>query len=464
MKTFRFAAFTMSLTWLLPTVSWAQVKDVAGGPPLRSTFETRAIDAQGLSLILPDSRGEQLLFHYDTQVSPVAFQQAEAPGEGATIEFANGQSRLRLAAGLETLAVFSTNRTFPRGLPLLVLPDSPFGLDTNTFTAHARQSYLNATFSGPEFSGFQVGGNVLAFFQNDNLTADDYGLLVYYAYGELKNEDWRFAAGLQQDVFNPVSPTVLYLTKLYASGNTGSYRGQLRMERFLNVSDRVDVVAQFALSDPLSFLVSDDLGRLTEDNGWPNVEGRIQLGLGEKTEIRGAPVAPLRVGVSGVVGQIRTARTILAPPFTLPPQVVIDVWGLGVDVQVTLGERFGFAGEFFVGEGLGDYNGGILQSFNSNTFDSVRAVGGFGEVYYYCSPSFHVHFGYGIDNPRDSQLAATQIRRNQTYYATMLWDWSKSIQIGFEVDYRKTDYTQFLPNAFLDASSVVFGTKFTWRF
>jgi hypothetical protein len=35
-----------------------------------------------------------------------------------------------------------------------------------------------------------------------------------YAFGELKNDQWRFAAGLQQDVFNPVSPTIVYLTKM----------------------------------------------------------------------------------------------------------------------------------------------------------------------------------------------------------------------------------------------------------
>ncbi|MFG0331908.1 MAG: hypothetical protein ACF8TS_00975 [Maioricimonas sp. JB049] len=400
----------------------------------------------------------------EPHLQPVLFQQAYAPGEGATFTFADGQSRLRLAAGLETLAVFSTKRTFPRGVPLLVLPDSPFGLKTNTFSAHARQSYLNATFSGPEVAGFQTGGNVLTFFQNDNLTADDYGLLVYFAYGELKNEDWRFSAGLQQDVFNPVSPTVLYLTKLYSSGNAGSYRGQLRLERCLDVADDLDVVAQFALSDPRSFLVASDLGRLTEDNGWPNVEGRVEFGFGGKTEVRGAAVAPLRVGLSGVVGQLRTSRTGFAPPAALPPRSVIDVWGMGVDVQAGFGDRFGFAGEFFYGQGLGDYNAGVLQSFNSMTFDSVRTVGGFSEVYFYCSPTFHVHLGYGIDNPDDADLAQTQIRRNQTYYVTAIWDWSRSFQIGFEVDYRRTDYTQFQPNTFLNADAVVFGTRVLWRF
>ncbi len=383
---------------------------------------------------------------------------------GDTISLANSENQLKLSAGVDFLTIASSKRTFPRGLPLLVLPDSPFGTDTNTFTAHARQSYVNAAFSGPTIGDFKVAGNLLAFFQNDNLTTDDYGLLVYFAFGELKNECWRFAAGLQQDVFNPVSPSVLYLTKLYASGNTGSYRGQLRVERFFESSHGLNIKTQFALSDPLSFLVTDDLGRVTEDNGWPNIEARTEFGLGNKRLIRGTETTPLRVGVSGVIGQIRSVSTVIGPPSSLPPRAIIDVRGLGVDFQSAINDQMGFSAEFFVGQGLGDYNGGILQSSNTVTLDSVSSIGGFGEFYYYFHPSVHSHFGYGIDDPRDSELSPVQILRNESYYASLFWDINKSLQLSFELDYRKTSYTQFLPNAFLNADAVVFGSKLQWRF
>ncbi len=49
---------------------------------------------------------------------------------------------------------------------------------------------------------------------------------------------WRFAAGLQFDVFSPGIPTVLPFSALAASGNAGnSFRGQLRLERFLYPSN-----------------------------------------------------------------------------------------------------------------------------------------------------------------------------------------------------------------------------------
>lgn len=388
----------------------------------------------------------------------------EAPGDGITVSLLNPANRLKLTAGLDTLAVISTKRTFPSGIPLFLLPDSPFGLDTNSFDAHARQSYVGAVYSGPQLGDFQVGGQMLAFLQNHDLSADDYGLLVYYAFGELKNDQWRFATGLQQDVFNPVSPTIVYLTKMYASGNTGSYRGQLRVERFFQEGDNFGVTAQTAISEPLSTLVTSGAGRITEDNGWPNVETRVEFGFGPRCEIRGSQIRPLEIGVSGVVGQFRTTRTLLADPVNLPPRAVIDTWGIGADFQWWASDWFGARGEFYYGQAMGEYNGGILQSFHPATFDEIHSSGGFSEIFCYLTDDFHVHVGYGIDDPRNSELAPTQIRRNQTYFVNFVWDLSRAVQLGLEVDYRKTDYTQFAPNAFLDSDAAVVATRFLWRF
>ncbi len=399
----------------------------------------------------------------DGAISP-ASAGTEGEQNPITVGLLNTANRVKLHAGLDTLMVFSTSRPFPSGVPLFLLPDSPFGLDTNTFDAHARQSYVGALFSGPELGDFQTGAQILAFFQNDNLSTDDYGLLVYYAYGELKNDDWRFAAGLQPDVFNPVSPTIVYLTKMYGSGNTGSYRGQLRLERFFQDGEDFGLTLTGALGEPISTLVTSNAGRIEEDNGWPNIEGRAEVGVGPRQAIRGNQVRQLEIGLSGVVGQTRTSRTLLAPPAALPPRAVIDTWGLGVDGEWQPNEWYGARGEFYTGQALGEYNGGITQSFNSDTLAEVQSVGGFGEVFCYLTDEVHVHVGYGVDNPRDGDLAPIQIRRNETYFMNWVWDVSKAVQLGFEVDYRQTDYTQFVPNAFLDSDAVIVATRLLWKF
>ena len=381
-----------------------------------------------------------------------------------SIALLNPANNVRLHAGLDTLMVFSTSRPFPSGTPLFLLPESPFGLETNTFDVHARQSYVGGMFTGPKVGDFQTGAQILTFFQNDSLSTDDYGMLVYYAYGELKNEDWRVSAGLQQDVFNPVSPTVVYLTKMYGSGNTGSYRGQLRLERFFQSDDDLGLTFTGALSEPVSTLVTNNVGRIEEDNGWPNIEGRVEVGFGPQQAIRGSQVRPFEIGLSGVVGQTRTTRTVLAPPAALPPRAVIDTWGLGVDVEWQPNEWYGARGEFYTGQALGEYNGGVTQSVNSDTLAEIQSMGGFGEVFCYLSDEVHVHVGYGIDQPQESDLAPSQIRSNQTYFMNWVWDLSKAVQLGLEVDYRETEYTEFAPNTFLDSDAVVIATRFLWKY
>jgi hypothetical protein len=115
---------------------------------------------------------------------------------------------------------------------------------------------------------------------------------------------------------------------------------------------------------------------------------------------------------------------------------VIDTLGIGTGIEWWGRDCFGARGEFYHGQGLGEYNGGILRSFNPVTLEEVTSTGGFGEVFAYLTDSFHVHIGYGIDDPQDADLAQTQILRNQTYFCNFVWDMSKAVQLGLQVDYR----------------------------
>lgn len=385
-----------------------------------------------------------------------------APGEGITISMLNNTSQLKLGATLSALGTFSTSRPYSSSLPLFLFPESPTGQSTNTFDLHARQSSFNARFTGSEVFGLTPGAEVLTLFFNDNITDDNYGMLVYYAYGELKNEHMRFAAGLQRDIFNPVGPTVLPISQLYGSGNAGSYRGQIRFERFIEFDDSSQLTLQAGLSNPISTLVRDSvIDPLVEDNGWPNVEGRLALGLGEMEEYMGGRrQRPVEFGVSGIVGQLRISKPVPGPATPGPDRIINDIHAVGCDLQWAMTDRLGMKGEFFVGQALGEYNAGVLQNYNSDTFRPIRSKGAYGEVYCYLSPQLHVHCGYGIDDPVNTDLASGQIESNQTSFNTLLWDLSKTVQIGFEVDYRKTQYVSPLN----DAEAVLLMTQFQWRF
>jgi hypothetical protein len=299
-------------------------------------------------------------------------------------------------------------------------------------------------------------------FFNDNITDDNYGMLVYYAYGELKNDEMRFAAGLQRDIFNPVGPTVLPMSLLYGSGNAGSYRGQIRFERFVHSNDSSQLTFQLGLSNPISTLVRNSVkDPLVEDNGWPNIEGRMALGVGEIEEFMGGrKQRRVEFGISGVVGQIRISKPVPGPGTPGPDRIVDDVWGSGCDLQWAVTDRLGMKGELFIGQTLGEYNAGVLQNFNSETFEPIRTKGAYAEIYCYFHPQLHLHCGYGIDDPINNDLAAGQIASNQTFFNTLLWDLTRTVQFGLEVDYRRTNYVEPLQ----DANGLLVMTQFLWRF
>lgn len=395
----------------------------------------------------------------DTTAGSQTSAATEKSGEGITVSMLNETSKLKLFGQFSTLAVYSTVRPFASGEPLFLVPDLVSGFDTDRFDLHARQTAIGAQFTGPEFMGMTPGANFLAFILNDTLVSDNYGFLPVSAYGELKDETWRFMAGLDTDVFNPVSPKMNAIVNLNFAGNTGSYRGQVRLEHFYRPSDYFQFTTRVALSEPVSTIIVDNR-RLLEDNGWPNVEGRFAAGFGAVRDLAGGRKArPVEVGVSGLVGELRNS-VLFTTPDTPPPEIrsVIQVWGLGADVQAALTDRFGVAGEFFVGQSLGEYSGTIGQSFGRN-LRSIRGAGGFGEAYYYLTDRLHLHAGYGIDAPVVRDLTPTQIARNQAYFANLIWDVTKVVQVSFEVNYRETDFV-----ALPDAEGMVFLSQFLWRF
>jgi hypothetical protein len=355
--------------------------------------------------------------------------------------------------------LFSDKRPFlPSGV-ILITPN--LGQNTPTFEAHAKSTCLGAALAGPEILGLQSGGLFLTYLYGEQFEADRYGFYVVRAYGELKNEYVRFAIGLNGDVINPLSPTTINFNAGNLAGNLGYYRAQFRVERYFHFSESAQVTAQFALSNPVttSFADFDQLpAHLLEDNGWPNVEGRVAIGLGEKRAIGGELLRPFEIGISGLVGQLRRTDFL--------GNHILDTWAFGADARMALGERFGVKGEFFTGQAIGNYNAAILL-VNNDLFGPVRSTGGWGEFYVYWNPCLHSHFGYGIDDPLDSTvtagLATPKPIRNDFFFGNIIWDVTKNLEVGFEVSRWETSYANIVPIN-IDNQAMVYQTRVRLKF
>ena len=79
----------------------------------------------------------------------------------------NPYFNVNIFGALKLDMLFHGARPISPGTPFFLTPDSPTGLDQNTFDMHARQSTLGAAFTGPQMGSFQSGGHVMAMFFND---------------------------------------------------------------------------------------------------------------------------------------------------------------------------------------------------------------------------------------------------------------------------------------------------------
>ncbi|HEX3147233.1 MAG TPA: hypothetical protein VHR66_04075 [Gemmataceae bacterium] len=453
---------------LVGLVAIGSVNAQAEGPALPPTADGSAFATAGV--VVSQVQATTPPASLAPPVAPVASPPAQAPEAkpptleelgkkvellGKNLTVVTGDEHFKLVLGGAVIADFieSQRRTVAAGTPFFLDPGSPFGYSTRTFDASARQTSLFGLFTGPDVCDFKSGGFVLVNLYDNSVVADLLGVLPINAYGELKNDDWRIAAGLQFDVFNPLNPTVLPFSLLGTSGNTGFYRTALRLERYLHPDDDTLVTLTASLGDPVPTTLNDTL-RINEDNGLPNLDVRAAVGIGPMTGEGFDAHRTIELGMSAVCGKLRTVDP------SGPTRVVTNVYGLGVDARWVADPRWGIQGEGYIGQGLGTYGASGLINTNPNTFQAIRTSGMFVEGWYYWRPDeVHTHVGYGIDNPIDHDAGATLPICNQTYYATTLWDITKAFRLGFQVSYVKTNYSVLKDN-----QGFIFQGQFQWKF
>ncbi len=358
---------------------------------------------------------------------------------------------LRVFGSLTGEMVFADARpVLPSGI-VLITPD--LGQDTEVAEVHAKSSSLGIAFGGPKVGGFQMSGTLLSYLYGQTFQEDKYGLYIVRAFVDLKSEHVRFAFGFNGDLINPRAPTTINFNQANGAGNLGFFRGQFLVETNVWASQESQLTAQFALSDPVTTSFADFNQpplNLLEETGWPNIEGRVMIGLGRKPSLPGLP-RPFELGVSGLVGQLR--RT------DLPTNHIHDVWAFGTDFHIGLTDAVGLNGEFFTGQSIGNYNAGIFLIDNLR-FDPVRSTGGWVEAYANWSSRWHSHFGYGTDDPIDDTLSAGQPTRNQLFFANILCDVTENLEVGFELSHWETSYTAPVP----DNDAVVYHTRVRLKF
>lgn len=385
----------------------------------------------------------------DPPASPAATVPADYPtldevrGEIKRLQWTKGDFKVVPYGILWANMVYETQRTQVGDYTFYVLPERPNTQDQ--FHVDGRSTRLGIDVSGPQVPAFccaASGGKIEFDFQRTIDTENRSGVLLRHAYVEVKNEDFRLLFGQTWDVISPLYPGMLMYSVGWGGGNIGYRRAQLRGERYLALSDTALVVVQGSLNADIIQEVSTTT--FTGDqSGWPVLMGRVGMILGP----RGQGCYPFEFGVSSHYGdQIFDFRA----PFRARIGDRERTWSLNADFRFPMSERFGVQGEFFTGENLGAYLGGILQGVdvgtpaNPGTGLPIRSTGGWVEAWYDWTPRLHNHVGWGVDDPINSDVTVGRIY-NSFYFANLCFDVTQRFLIGFEFSYWKTLW-QGLPN------------------
>lgn len=358
--------------------------------------------------------------------------------------------------------IYAQSRTLADAVIFFNAPNS-LGVDDDAFTIHAKTSMLNFALAGPQVGNFQTGGAILINFLGPQPIRNQSGFNVVNAYGELKNDEWRFAAGRMVDLFSPLNPNTINAGQQRGAGNVGIFRGGFGFDRYVQTYDDV----KWTLSGRLTQNTVNDFlivptSRGT-DNGIPNFEGRVGLELGE--EWNGA--RPVSIGLSALWGETRAFDPAFfnfqSGELTLigALQNVSTTTGFNIDFQFR-GENFGVNGEFWMAQAAGTYFVGALQTLNSSSGQGIRSIGGWIEGYYQPNQCVTINIGAGIDDPRNQDVGfitnalndSGQRTYNSVIWSNVIYDVTSSLQMGFELSYRDTHYLN--PNS----SSSGFTTHF----
>ncbi|MCP4221649.1 MAG: hypothetical protein GY765_43895 [bacterium] len=289
------------------------------------------------------------------------------------------------------------------------------------FHATANQTRLGFNIKGIGFGKFKVSGKLEVDFYGGGAGGAENKAYNYmrHAFLKISNGTFSLIAGQTWDIINPLNPATLNYPVLWGAGNMGYRRPQLSVRQDFKTGKNM-----FSIQAGIFRTIASDFdGDGIKDgvaSGMPSFQGRIsgKFALGEKSS--------LQLGVSGHYGKSKGIMEFTSD-------------SINVDLLLVLSPKFKIIGEFVTGKNLGTFLGGIAQSIGGMGVEVetkafyVNAVGAL-------SKKLTLSVGFGMDDPDDAQLTIGQRAKNTTFFANMVYKFSKSLKAGFEVSNWETEY------------------------
>lgn len=322
---------------------------------------------------------------------------------------------------------YNSSAVDPGSIVGFAFPDIP--TNTPQFNISPGNTFLGVDIKWPKIGEWEINGKVDFDLRGPTpLRANNiFAPLFIHVYGEAKTERYRILAGQSEDVMSPLLSNSLNTYPFsYLPGKFGFFRPQVRFETYQPISDDFTLIFKGAIAQTIqTFQVADEV--IGDQAGLPDGQSRLALGYGKPDPHDLYHRRPFELGVSGHIGKRQGTRLgvlITDRRFTS--------WSGDIDLSFKIGRKLRFNAEFFAGSVLGDYAGGVFQTFNPVRLVAIRAAGAWAQLTYDISDKWQVNAAYGRDDPYNRDLALGQRSLNEMGFGNVFYRITPRLWVAME--------------------------------
>ena len=334
---------------------------------------------------------------------------------------------------------YNTARTPNTILPSVVSPEDGVAASPNdeSFALDVRLTRIGFEFDFGKVGNTDVTGRIETDFANfpSGVPESRETPRIRVAYIQLESAKWRARLGQDWDIFSPLYASVNFETMMWNVGNLGDRRpmaailykgaGKLTLEAALGLTGAINNQDLDAAVMPPTFTSTDRDGF---DSGAPHVQLRAAYAGDGWVEGKGWVV-----GVGAAIATLETDTSFGG-------NTDFTSWAVSFDFFVPITQALLVKGEWWFGQGLGDFRGTIGQFINSATGNEIEGWGGWTELQYAHSDRWAFHMGGTVDDPSNGDVPAGSPELNFTFYGGVRRQWSNRLKSGFDVIFWETQY------------------------
>ena len=328
-------------------------------------------------------------------------------------------------------AIWDNARVYPGNYQLWVVDESE---KNNEFFMTANETRLGLDFWWDEDT-YKTTAKIEFDFYGGGPATNKSNPMMRHAYVKLAADNWALLFGQTWDVISPLNPKTVNYSVQWAQGNIGYRRPQMRFTFKMKPGEESTIKIDAAIARNIGMDLDNDGLDDGADAGLPSFQGRFGFGSPIGSE------GKIAVGISGHYATEKYSDITEGIDSQDTPS-----YSINGDLAIKINKRFALLGEFFYGENLNQYLGGVLQGVNP-LGDPLPSTGGWGLLQVKATDKALFNFGYGFDDPDENEWKAPEDGETYTLrdlnseaYANLMYSLTGNVSLMFEVGYLTTKY------------------------